>query len=142
MLRIISRTLSASLLFLGLAALAPGSALADHGHHRRHDRDEQHGRDEHHDRDGRHERDEHRHGSSLFVGFHVSNAACGVPVSSCPEPVRYYDPYCGRGFVSLEIYLAHLRFHRHPECVRVRDWNDPAPRTYRYCGGGWVRCGD
>ena len=47
----------------------------------------------------------------LFLGATLAHAA--------PAGFSYYDPYCDERFVSLEIYRAHLRYHRHPRIVRV-----------------------
>jgi hypothetical protein len=66
----------------------------------------------------------------LFLGATLAHAA--------PAGFSYYDSYCDERFVSLEIYRAHLRHHRHPRIVRViaLDTGD-CVRSYRYQHGRW-----
>jgi len=47
----------------------------------------------------------------LFLGATLSNAA--------PRGFTYWDPYCHRGFASLERYDAHCRFHSHEREINV-----------------------
>lgn len=57
----------------------------------------------------------------LFLGATIANAA--------PDGFYYWDPYCHRGFASLELYDAHCRRHAHQRVIEVvegPDGCDPA----------------
>ena|SRR2546426_8652039 len=82
-------------------------------------------------------------GLPAFAGF-IGGLALGTALSNAPEPdyhhdYYYYDPYCGERFASLEIYRAHLRYHRHPRIVRVIDVDSgDCVHTYCYRHGDWA----
>lgn len=47
----------------------------------------------------------------LFLGATLANAA--------PHGFTYWDPYCHRGFASLEVYYSHCSNHRHERQIEV-----------------------
>ena len=67
----------------------------------------------------------------LFLGATLSNAA--------PDGFVYWDPYCHRGFASLDLYYQHCGGHRHARTIQVvevadgHDWRDADCDD----GGGW-----
>ena len=47
----------------------------------------------------------------IFLGATLANAA--------PHGFTYWDPYCHRGFASLEVYYSHCSHHRHDRRIEV-----------------------
>jgi hypothetical protein len=76
-------------------------------------------------------------GSVLTHHAHASQYECAVPA------YVYRDPYCDRSFATLEIYVTHLRQHRHPRVVYVIDPHSGNHlHTYRYYRGDWIDWND
>jgi len=66
----------------------------------------------------------------LFLGATLSNAA--------PQGFVYWDSYCHRGFVSLELYDRHLIYHEHEPVIQVfeapADYGSVDLHSCRGCG--------
>ena len=69
--------------------------------------------------------------SGFFLGF---------TISTFPSyGYRYWDPYCGIYFSSLDPYYAHCHGHVHPSAILVIDYRSHAPiATCIYDSGAWV----
>jgi hypothetical protein len=78
-----------------------------------------------------------RSDSGAAIGSFLGGLFLGAVLSSvAPHGYAYYDEYCGRTFLSLEIYSSHCRRHHHPALVRmveVRPGDDYCPPPQ--CGG-------
>ncbi|HTO91651.1 MAG TPA: hypothetical protein VMJ70_11030 [Candidatus Sulfotelmatobacter sp.] len=72
----------------------------------------------------------------LILGAALANAHPAVHVQ-----YSYWDPYCQESFSSLAAYDAHLRYHHHPQFVRVIDAsNGRCVRELSWSDRGWQPC--
>jgi hypothetical protein len=80
-----------------------------------------------------------RHSDAGAIAGFLGGLVVGSILSSAPPPpppaYEYYDPYCHRDFVTVELYGRHLGHHGHPRsvevievhggrCVDTMDWRD------------------
>ena len=78
----------------------------------------------------------------IAIGAILANSAHSDPYRYSDRDVYYVDPYCGRSYASLNVYLSATYGHHHPRLVRVYDHDsDRCLRTVRYSDGGWSDCG-
>jgi hypothetical protein len=72
----------------------------------------------------------------VYSGVSWSIYASNLPQNDCD----YWDPYCERGYGSLNAYRSHLRHAHHPQVIHVVDDDGYPVCGYSNRGGdSWVR---